>query len=236
MVDVDQQSQMVSELSGAIMKCVRDQNGNHVIQKCIECVPQDRIQFIITSFYGQVVALSTHPYGCRVIQRVLEHCDDLKTQEIIMEEIMQSVCTLAQDQYGNYVIQHILEHGKPNERTIVISKLAGQIVKMSQQKFASNVIEKCLAFGSPEERQILVNEMLGTSDENEPLQAMMKDPFGNYVVQKVLETCDDQSLELILSRIKVHLNALKRYTYGKHIVSRVEKLITTGERRIGLLA
>ncbi|XP_057733115.1 pumilio homolog 4 [Arachis stenosperma] len=235
-VDVEQQTQMVSELDGAIMKCVRDQNGNHVIQKCIECVPQDRIQFIVSSFYGQVVALSTHPYGCRVIQRVLEHCDALNTQQIIMDEIMQSVCTLAQDQYGNYVIQHILEHGKPDERTAIISKLAGQIVKMSQQKFASNVIEKCLAFGSPEERQILVNEMLGNSDENEPLQAMMKDPFGNYVVQKVLETCDDRSLELILSRIKVHLNALKQYTYGKHIVSRVEKLITTGERRIGLLA
>lgn len=60
------------------------------------------------------------------------------------------------------------------------------------------------------------------------LQAMMKDPFGNYVVQKVLESCDDHSLELILSRIRVHLNSLKRYTYGKHIVSRVEKLITTG--------
>ncbi|KAA8534409.1 hypothetical protein F0562_031926 [Nyssa sinensis] len=67
--------------------------------------------------------------------------------------------------------------------------------------------------------------MLGSTDENEPLQAMMKDPFGNYVVQKVLETCNDQSREFILSRIKVHLNALKKYTYGKHIVSRVEKLI-----------
>jgi len=63
---------------------------------------------------------------------------------------------------------------------------------------------------------------------NVKLQAMMKDPFGNYVVQKVLETCNDRSLELILSRIRVHLSALKRYTYGKHIVSRVEKLITTG--------
>ncbi|RVW74140.1 Pumilio-like 4 [Vitis vinifera] len=63
---------------------------------------------------------------------------------------------------------------------------------------------------------------------------MMKDPFGNYVVQKVIETCDDQTRELILSRIKVHLNTLKRYTYGKHIVSRVEKLIATGERRMGL--
>jgi pumilio RNA-binding family len=60
------------------------------------------------------------------------------------------------------------------------------------------------------------------------MQIMMKDPFGNYVVQKVLETCDDQSRELIVSRIKVHLHALKKYTYGKHIVSRVEKLIETG--------
>ncbi|KAL4325407.1 hypothetical protein GQ457_11G008860 [Hibiscus cannabinus] len=235
-VDVDQQTRMVAELDGSVMKCVHDQNGNHVIQKSIECVPQDRIQFIISAFYGQVVALSTHPYGCRVIQRVLEHCNDVKTQEIIMEEIMQSVCTLAQDQYGNYVIQHVLEHGKPHERSAIIRKLAGQIVKMSLQKFASNVVEKCLTFGGPEERQILVNEMLGSTDENEPLQAMMKDQFGNYVVQKVLETCDDRNLELILSRIKVHLNALKRYTYGKHIVSRVEKLIATGERRIGLLS
>ncbi|XP_057979154.1 pumilio homolog 4 isoform X2 [Malania oleifera] len=233
-VGLDQQTNMVAELNGSVMKCVRDQNGNHVIQKCIECVPQDRIQFIISSFYGQVVALSTHPYGCRVIQRVLEHCDDLDTQQIIMDEIMQSVCTLAQDQYGNYVIQHVLQHGKAHERSAIISKLTGQIVKMSQQKFASNVVEKCLSFGGPEERQLLVNEMLGSTNENEPLQAMMKDPFGNYVVQKVLETCDDLSRELILSRVKEHLNTLKRYTYGKHIVSRVEKLITAGERRIGI--
>ncbi|GFP91849.1 pumilio homolog 4 [Phtheirospermum japonicum] len=232
-VDTDMQITMVAELDGSVMKCVHDQNGNHVIQKCIECVPQDRIQFIITPFLGQVVTLSTHPYGCRVIQRVLEHCSDPKTQEIIMGEIMSSVCKLAQDQYGNYVIQHVVQHGKPHERSAIISKLAGQIVKMSQQKFASNVIEKCLTFGGPEERQLLVNEMLGSTDENEPLQAMMKDPFGNYVVQKVLETCDDKSRELIISRIKVHLSALKKYTYGKHIVSRVEKLVTTGERHIG---
>lgn len=57
---------------------------------------------------------------------------------------------------------------------------------------------------------------------------MMKDQFANYVVQKVLETCDDQQRELILSRIKVHLNALKKYTYGKHIVARVEKLVAAG--------
>ncbi|KAK1428705.1 hypothetical protein QVD17_17544 [Tagetes erecta] len=231
-VDLDQKIKMVEELDGHIMRCVRDQNGNHVIQKCIECVPEQHIQFIITTFFDQVVTLSTHPYGCRVIQRVLEHCEDQETQNKVMSEILACVSMLAQDQYGNYVVQHVLEHGKPDERSIIIHELAGKIVQMSQQKFASNVVEKCLTFGDVSERQLLVNEMLGTTDENEPLQAMMKDQFANYVVQKVLETCSDQEREHILSRIKVHLNALKKYTYGKHIVARVEKLVAAGERRI----
>ncbi|XP_022732432.1 pumilio homolog 2-like [Durio zibethinus] len=231
-VDLDQKIKMVQELDGSVLRCVRDQNGNHVIQKCIECVPEENIQFIVTTFFDQVVTLSTHPYGCRVIQRILEHCKDSKTQSKVMDEILGSVSMLAQDQYGNYVVQHVLERGKPHERSVIIKELAGKIVQMSQQKFASNVVEKCLTFGGATERQLLVNEMLGSNDENEPLQAMMKDQFANYVVQKVLETCDDQQRELILSRIKVHLNALKKYTYGKHIVARVEKLVAAGERRI----
>ena len=38
--DVELQKQMATELDGYVMKCVRDQNGNHVIQKCIEYVPE----------------------------------------------------------------------------------------------------------------------------------------------------------------------------------------------------
>ena len=56
----------------------------------------------------------------------------------------------------------------------------------------------------------------------------MKDQFANYVVQKVLETCNDQQRDMLLGRIRVHLHALKKYTYGKHIVARVEKLVAAG--------
>jgi precorrin-6x reductase len=77
-IEADQQAKLVKELSGNVMKCVKDQNGNHVIQKCIEKVPSHLIQFIIDSFMGQVYALATHPYGCRVIQRILEHCSEVQ--------------------------------------------------------------------------------------------------------------------------------------------------------------
>ena len=37
-----------------MVKCVKDQNGNHVVQKCIETVDPTCLQFIIDSFRGQV--------------------------------------------------------------------------------------------------------------------------------------------------------------------------------------
>lgn len=57
---------------------------------------------------------------------------------------------------------------------------------------------------------------------------MMKDQYANYVVQKILEICTENQREMLLSRISVHLNALKKYTYGKHIVARFEQLYGEG--------
>ena len=37
-----------------MLKCVKDQNGNHVVQKCIECVDPGYLHFIIIAFKGQV--------------------------------------------------------------------------------------------------------------------------------------------------------------------------------------
>lgn len=56
----------------------------------------------------------------------------------------------------------------------------------------------------------------------------MKDQFANYVVQKILDTCTDKQREILLNRIRAHLQALKKYTYGKHIVARVEQLSGEG--------
>lgn len=98
------QVDIVKELEGHVLKCVKDQNGNHVVQKCIECVDPECLQFIIDSFRDQVFALSTHPYGCRVIQRILEHCMDEQTAPIL-QELHTNTESLVIDQYGNYVIQ-----------------------------------------------------------------------------------------------------------------------------------
>ncbi|XP_062077362.1 pumilio homolog 6, chloroplastic-like [Humulus lupulus] len=223
-IELEQKAQLVRELDGHVMRCVRDQNGNHVIQKCIESIPTEKIGFIISAFRGQVATLSMHPYGCRVIQRVLEHCTDELQCQFIVDEILESVCALAQDQYGNYVTQHVLEKGKAHERSLIIGKLSGHVVHLSQHKFASNVIEKCLEHGGPADRDLLINEVVGHNEGNDNLLTMMKDQYANYVVQKTLEICTDSQRIVLLNGIRSHAHALKKYTYGKHIVARFEQV------------
>lgn len=50
----EQQQEIVRELDGHVLKCVKDQNGNHVVQKCIERVDPHALQFIINALSGQV--------------------------------------------------------------------------------------------------------------------------------------------------------------------------------------
>nr|KYP62389.1 Pumilio isogeny 2 [Cajanus cajan] len=221
-IELEQKAQLVLELDGNVMRCVRDQNGNHVIQKCIESIPTKKISFILSAFCGQVATLSMHPYGCRVIQRVLEHCTDESQCQFIVDEILESVCALAQDQYGNYVTQHVLERGKPQERSQIINKLTGHIVQLSQHKFASNVVEKCLEYGDATERELLIAEIFGPDEQSDNLLTMMKDQFANYVVQKVIDICSESQRAMLLSHVRIHAHALKKYTYGKHIVARLE--------------
>ncbi|XP_049997782.1 pumilio homolog 2 isoform X3 [Alexandromys fortis] len=222
-ISSDQQSEMVKELDGHVLKCVKDQNGNHVVQKCIECVQPQSLQFIIDAFKGQVFVLSTHPYGCRVIQRILEHCTAEQTLPIL-EELHQHTEQLVQDQYGNYVIQHVLEHGRPEDKSKIVSEIRGKVLSLSQHKFASNVVEKCVTHASRAERALLIDEVCCQNDgPHSALYTMMKDQYANYVVQKMIDMAEPAQRKIIMHKIRPHITTLRKYTYGKHILAKLEK-------------
>jgi len=95
----EQQANFVRELEPHILRCVKDSNGNHVIQKVIERVSPDRLGFVST-FIGHVFELASHPFGCRVLQRCLEHLPDVQTRPLLDELLANHVPHLMQDQFG----------------------------------------------------------------------------------------------------------------------------------------
>lgn len=179
----DQQAELVRELQYDVHRCVKDQNGNHVVQKAIERVPAEHIQFIIDAFHGRVQEFCTHPYGCRVIQRMLEYCD-IATRSAVLQELHACASSLIPDQFGNYVTQHVIEHGRREDKSRIIVLVEAHLLTLAKHKFASNVVEKCIQYGTQDERQALIRVMTTFNDRGEsPLQGLIRDQYGNYVVR-----------------------------------------------------
>jgi pumilio RNA-binding family len=231
-----------------LLRCVHDANGNHVIQKCIEIVSRvakeaptpemteylsSRIQFIIDTFKGRVKELSSHPYGCRVVQRILEHCSNTQ-KGVVLEELRECCSELVQDCYGNYVIQFVMQHGLEADRQVLIREVQTNLLDFSQHKFASNVVEKCLQYASKRDRDEMIWTIINvTFDLNSPvdaktghcvLESMVRDPYANYVVQKVIDVSDERQRSAIMHYVRENIIQLRRYTYGKHIIVRLEKI------------
>ncbi|EIW85172.1 ARM repeat-containing protein [Coniophora puteana RWD-64-598 SS2] len=219
----EQQGKFVRELEPHLARCVKDANGNHVIQKLIERVAADKLGFV-HSFRGNVYDLSTHPYGCRVLQRCLEHLPDDMTRSL-MDELHKYVINLMQDQFGNYVVQFVLEKCQPHDRSLVITKLRGQLLNMARHKFASNVCEKALVTANYDERRTLIDEIITPkADGVSPIVSMMKDQYANYVLQRALTVAEGEQKEILANKIRPQLTAMRRYSsaYSKHLISSEE--------------
>jgi len=180
-LDEDDLPKMLREFHHNVLSCIHDQNGNHVIQKCIEVVStkskkalqngdierskhlREQIDFIIDDIMRNMMSLSCHPYGCRVVQRILEHCDEYK-RLTVLDEIQKCHRKLLGDQYGNYVIQHVLQFGRTSDRDSILHIIVDTgLLGLARQKFASNVVEKLLKHGNGSHRRAVAREMLKVS-------------------------------------------------------------------------
>jgi len=249
-LDYDDLCELLQEFKHHVISCIQDQNGNHVMQKCVEVISirakeaehQSRqagvaltmsksIQFIVNDVLANVESLCCHPYGCRVLQRMLEHCVEFQ-KEATLNEIQLCHKTLMDDQYGNYVIQHVLQYGRDSDRDSLLNIIIeNNLLKLSRQKFASNVVEKLLKYGNSHQRNTIVREMLkvvhndalnqeGTGST--VLLLMVRDAYANYVVQTAIDVVPEGTeRRMLVNELKANEAHLRNYTFAKHIVAKL---------------
>lgn len=64
---------------------------------------------------------------------------------------------------------------------------------------------------------------------------MMKDQFANYVVQKMIDIADSTQSKMLMLKIRPHIATLRKYTYGKHILAKLEKFFMKSQAEIGAI-
>jgi hypothetical protein len=209
---------LVGSLEGAVSMLAKDSNGNHVVQKCVETLPPESLIFIFQGIAQEIVDLSSHRHGCRIVQRCIDVAQGHARWQLI-RAICRNALTLVQDPFGNYVIQHVLEQNDPSACSEIVTTMLGRLGVLSRQKFSSNVVERCLKLCSEEETSKMITELA----EPRGLGELLRDVFGNYVVQSALSVATEPLLSRFLGAIRPLLPSLRASGQGRRIVQKLEK-------------
>ena len=170
---------LVAEFHDTVVPFVRDPNGNHVIQRSIQVISAfaktkaksgdpdqasglaDKMQFIVDDIVGNVLLFSSHRYGCRVVQRAIEHCVEAQ-RDSVLDGVVSCHERLIADQYGNYVIQQVLACGSEAHKAAVVDTLTKEkfLAKFTCHKYASNVFEALLIHGKSANKEKVLEVMM----------------------------------------------------------------------------
>ncbi|KAJ2811606.1 hypothetical protein H4S07_001959, partial [Coemansia furcata] len=209
---------VISALRGGVVLLIRDLNGNHVIQKCLSRLSSKNNQFIYDSVASSCCDVATHRHGCCVFQRCIDFAAENQKSQLV-DVIISQALQLVQDPFGNYVVQYVLDLNVSAFSEPLIRKFVDHICGLSVQKFSSNVMEKCIRIASPATRKMLVTPLL----QREKLDMLMRDSYGNYVVQTALDYADQyQRLDIIEAIIPL-LPLIRHTPYGKRIYIKLQR-------------
>ncbi|KAI0009310.1 ARM repeat-containing protein [Xylariaceae sp. FL0662B] len=209
---------IIEALRYRVVELIQDLNGNHVIQKCLNKLSATNAEFIFNAVGNNCVEVGTHRHGCCVLQRCIDHATGQQKMWLI-SKITENAGRLVQDPFGNYVVQYIIDLNESVFTEPLILQFRGKVCQLSRHKFSSNVIEKSLRCGNEESKDMMVSELLVPGE----MERLLRDSFGNYVVQTALEHSTYHMKLQLVEAVRPILPSIRTTPYGRRLQAKIQQ-------------
>jgi len=210
---------LLRELRGRTLDLISSPNGNHVLQKLVEVFPAGSIMFVseeLAVWGGAAVA--RHKFGCRVLERLLEHWPEDAVGQLV-EDVIAQVPALSLHPFGNFVVQHLLEHGSSVQRASVIGALLPALPRLAQHRISSHVVQRAVDSGGPGDRLALVSTLLAGEGT---LVAVACTRCGSFVAEQLLDLPQELS-DGVRHVLLASLPELSESRFGRRVAARLQQ-------------
>lgn len=194
----DQSSPLMEELLENADRLMQDQYGNYVIQWILSNAGRLEKDQIIRLAKGNILRLSRHKFASNVVESIIAAASE-EDRYLFIEEIMLEVPP------SELPAQNEAVGSTRNAAVHSVIPATGSALPFAVSEQSSAQTERSIA-----------------------ATVMMRDQYGNYVLQRFLELADGQQKQKLVMLIKPVLNNLKRSTsgYTKHLAA-IERLLDT---------
>lgn len=197
-----------------------DPFGNYLCQKLLEhCTNAQRDQ-IVEAIAKDLVTISLNMHGTRAVQKTIDFISTPAQTQAIISAFARNVVTLIKDLNGNHVIQKCLNRLSAADNQFIYDAVAAKCVDVSTHRHGCCVLQRCIDHASEEQRLQLVQQITMYS------LTLVQDPFGNYVVQYVLDLNDSAYTESVTHQFLGHVCELSTQKFSSNVM---EKCIRVAE-------
>jgi len=219
---------IADELRGHVWEALCCPHANYVLQKFITKTRSQSSQFIIDELLqiGCLGEAARHKYGCRVLQRILEHCraDQVKP---IVDELLADAIMLSKHPYASYVLQHIFEQGTDEQQNSLMELLIANAVTLAADCWACAVMEKALMYGDLESCLELASRIL---QEKGLVAQMAPRRRGHLVVKLILDLFEEGSTEWasVRAQLRDEEASLRKARFGRVVLGLLSQAVSSG--------
>ena len=190
--------------------------GTHVLEKMLSYFEDEFAKETIDYVYNNFIDLSYHINGICIVKKLLLMTHKKDLHQKLKTKIIDNALNLIVHQYGNYVIQVIVENWDDNDLEDIINLYKDKYIYLSKQKYSSNVVERIIEKNKTN-LEFYINEIC----TNNNLSELMRNNFGNYVVQKAVKLSSGKSKERLIKEIMKNIHKLE----DKKIISKWKTII-----------
>jgi len=207
---------VAAELHGHVAPAMRCLHGNHVLQKCINTMQPESLQFIVDEISkqeGLVAQTARHRYGCRIIQHLLKVCPASQVSKIA-ESVLEEADTLACHAFGNYAVQHVVRFGSPEHRYRLTRVIERNITSIAKTVVGGPVIKAIIMHAAPEDRVWVAR---AAAQNAQAMLALAKSRLGYPCAMLILETISAREMERVSTALAEHLEELRASKFGLEV-------------------
>lgn len=138
-------TELSSVLPGHVTNMMEDAHANFVLQVIFQTLPPDHVlcTTIMHELHSKAAEYAMHPYGCRVLCRMLEHGKKSPQMLALMDEMLSPGVGLIMSPFGSPVAEAILATDSMPHRFTIVNMLQSNI-SLAKDKYGCHVVERVL--------------------------------------------------------------------------------------------
>jgi hypothetical protein len=133
----------------------------------------------------------------------------------------QDAITLIKDLNGNHVIQKCLAKLSHLDNQFVFDTVAAHCVQVATHRHGCCVLQRCIDFAIDAQRFQIVAEIAANALSLVQVLLINKDPFGNYVVQYVLDLGNSRHSAKVIEPFVGNVCLLSTQKFSSNVIEKV---------------